>query len=54
VFVKILTLRKVDQKYLKNFEMLCWRRMEKIILMDRVKNEEVLGRVKKKRNVLVQ
>jgi hypothetical protein len=24
------TLRKVDQKYLKGFEMCCWRRMEKI------------------------
>jgi hypothetical protein len=24
------TLRKLDQKYLKSFEMWCWRRMEKI------------------------
>jgi len=24
------TLRAVDQKYLENFEMWCWRRMEKI------------------------
>jgi hypothetical protein len=25
------TLRKVDQKYLKNFEMWCWRRMERSV-----------------------
>jgi hypothetical protein len=24
------TVRKLDQKYLENFEMRCWRRMEKI------------------------
>jgi hypothetical protein len=40
------TLRKVDQKYLKCFEMWCWRRMEKISWTDRVRNEEVLHRVK--------
>jgi hypothetical protein len=28
--VKTLTLRKIDQKYLKSFDMWCWRRMEKI------------------------
>jgi hypothetical protein len=31
------TLRKVDQKYLENFEMWCWRRFE-ISWNDRVKN----------------
>jgi hypothetical protein len=36
------TLRKVDQKYKESFEMMCWRRMEKIICMYRVSNEEVL------------
>jgi hypothetical protein len=46
------TLGEVDQKYLKSFEMWCWRRMEKIILTDRVRNEEVLHRVKKEKNVL--
>jgi hypothetical protein len=39
------TLRKAYQKYLENFEMCCWRRMEKIIWTDRVRNEEVLHRV---------
>jgi hypothetical protein len=46
------TLREVDQKYVKSFEMWCWRRMEKISWIDRVKNEEVLQRVKKKMNIL--
>jgi hypothetical protein len=45
-------LRKVDQKYLESFEMLCWRRMEKISWTDRVRNEEVLHRVKEERNIL--
>jgi hypothetical protein len=48
------TLRKVDQKYLESFEMWCWRRMEKISWIDRVRNEEVrvLHRVKEERNML--
>jgi hypothetical protein len=46
------TLRKVDQKYLERFEMWCWRRMEKISWTDRVRNEEVLHRVKEERNNL--
>jgi replicative superfamily II helicase len=45
------TLRKVDQKYLETFEMWCWRRME-ISWIDRVRNEEVLHRVKVERNIL--
>jgi hypothetical protein len=45
------TLRKVDQKYLESFEMWCWRRM-KISWTDRVRNEEVLHRVKEERNIL--
>ena len=40
------TLRKVDKKCLESFEMLCWRRMEKIL-----KNEEVMHRVKE-RNIV--
>jgi hypothetical protein len=47
-----VTLGKVDQKYLESFEMFCWRRMEKNIWTVHVKNEEVLRRVKEKRNVL--
>jgi hypothetical protein len=46
------TLRKMDQKYLESFEMWCWRWMEKISWTDRVRNEEVLHRVKEKRNIL--
>jgi hypothetical protein len=46
------TLRKVDEKYLESFEMWCWRRMEKISWTDRVRNEEVLHRVKEERNIL--
>ena len=36
------TLRAVDQKHLKSFEMWCWRRKEKISWTDHVRNEEVL------------
>jgi len=42
----------MDQKYLQSFEMWCWRRMEKISWTDRVRNEEVLLRVKEQRNIL--
>jgi hypothetical protein len=50
--IETWTLRKVDQKYLESFKMWCWRRMEKIIWTDRVRNEEVLLRVKQDRNIL--
>jgi len=46
------TLRAVDQKHLKGFEMWCWRRMEKISWTDNVRNEDVLLRVKEQRNIL--
>ena len=45
------TLRQVDQKYLKSFEVWCWRRMEKIRRTD-CERKEVLQRVKKERNIL--
>jgi replicative superfamily II helicase len=45
-------LREVDQKSLGSFEMWCWRRMEEISWTDRVRNEEVLHRVKEKKNIL--
>ena len=45
------TLRKVDQKCLESFKFWCWRRMEKISWTNRVRNEEVLHRVKD-RNIL--
>jgi hypothetical protein len=48
------TLRAVDQKQLESFEMWCWRRMEKISWTDHVRNEDVLLRVKKQRNILYE
>jgi hypothetical protein len=45
-------LWKVDQKYLESFEMWCWRRVEKISGTNRVRNEEVLHRVKEERNIV--
>ena len=45
-----MTLRKTDQKYLESFEMWYWRNVE-IIWTDRVRNEEILQRVKE-RNIL--
>jgi hypothetical protein len=44
-------LKKVDRKYLESFEMWCWRNIE-IGWTDRVRNEEVLERVKERRNIL--
>ena len=41
------TLRATNQKRLENFEIWCWRRMEKISWTDHVRNEDVLLRVKK-------
>jgi len=46
------TLRAIDQKHLESFEMWCWRRMEKISWTDHVRNEDVLLRVKKQKNIL--
>jgi hypothetical protein len=46
------TLGKRDQKHLQSFEMWCWRRMGKINWTHRVRNEEVLQRVKEERNIL--
>jgi hypothetical protein len=46
------TVWGVDQNQLESFEMWCWRRIEKIIWADRVRNEEVLLRVKEQRNIL--
>jgi hypothetical protein len=46
------TLRAADQKCLESFENWCWRRMENISWTDRVRNEEVLEKVKGERNIL--
>jgi hypothetical protein len=48
---KSWTLRKVDQKYLESLEMCCCRRME-TSWTDRVRNEELVQRVKEVRNNL--
>jgi len=45
-------LLRVDRNYVEGFEMWCWRRMETISWTDRVRNEEVLLRVKEKLNIL--
>jgi hypothetical protein len=47
-------LLKVDQTYLESFEKWCWRRIEKISLTDRVRNEEALHNVKEGKNTLIQ
>jgi hypothetical protein len=44
--------QKVDQKYTESSEMWCWRRMEKISWTDRVRSEEILYKMKEKRNIL--
>jgi hypothetical protein len=43
------TLRAVDQKYLKSFEMWCRKRMEKISWIDHVRNKEALLTVKEEK-----
>jgi hypothetical protein len=52
VCAEIGILRTVDQKYLGSSEMWCWRMMEKISWTDRVRNEEMLHKVKEERNIL--
>jgi hypothetical protein len=46
------TLRTVDQKHLESFEMLCWRRMEKISWTDHVRNVKALLTIQEQRNIL--
>jgi hypothetical protein len=46
------TLRAVNQKHLKSFEMWCWRRMEKISWTEHVTIEEVLLGVKEQKKLL--
>ena len=52
--VETLTIRKVDQKHLGSFEMRRLRRIEKISWTDRVRNEEVLQRVKRRGKSYIQ
>ena len=46
------TLQEVGQIYLESIAMLCCRRMEMISWTSRVRNDEVLQRVKVERNIL--
>jgi hypothetical protein len=48
------TLRKVYLKYLESSEVSCWRWKEKIRLIDSVRNEEVLQRVKEEKKSCIQ
>jgi len=48
----MLKFWKVDQKSLRSFEVGCWRTLGKISWTDRVRNEEVLHKVKENRNIL--
>jgi hypothetical protein len=41
VWSETWTLREVDPIYLESYEMWCWRRMEKIGLIDRVRDGEL-------------
>ena len=52
LWAEIWTLRKVNHKYLESFEIWFRRRMENISWMNRVRNEEVLRRVKEERNII--
>jgi hypothetical protein len=51
MMLKIGHFGKVDQKYLGSTEVCCWRRIE-ISWTDRLRNEEVLLRVKEERNII--
>jgi hypothetical protein len=48
---ELWTHLRVDEKYLESSDAWCWRRVKKISWLDRVKNEEVLNRVKEHRNI---
>uniref|UniRef100_A0A8D8XRU9 Endonuclease-reverse transcriptase n=1 Tax=Cacopsylla melanoneura TaxID=428564 RepID=A0A8D8XRU9_9HEMI len=46
------TMRKKEEKFLENFEMWLWRRIENIKWSDKIRNEEVLKRVGEERTIL--
>ena len=48
----LLNSKYSDQTYLEDFEMYLWRRLEKISLTDRVRNEDILQRLNDERNIL--
>ena len=43
------TLRKEDIRKLEAVEMWMWRRMERVSWMDKITNEEILNKVREKR-----
>ena len=48
---KTWTIGETERKRLKAFEMWCYRRMRNIKWMDRITNEEVLGRIGERRTM---
>jgi hypothetical protein len=52
--LKFAPLWEVDLKYVKSIEMSCWRRLEKISWIDRLKNKEELQTVNDGKNILHQ
>ena len=46
------TLIKLERKYLENFEMCCWRRMEKIKWSEKVTNKQVFDHIGEKMTLL--
>ena len=46
------TLRKEDEKRLEAFEMCVWRAMEKVKRVDKVRNDEVLRKIREDRRIL--
>ena len=51
-YEETLDISDSRSKYLESFEMWCWRRIKNISWNDHVRNEEVLQRVKERRNIL--
>ena len=45
-------IRKLERKYLENFKMWFWRRMEKIKCWEELTNEQVLEHIGKKRTIV--
>jgi hypothetical protein len=52
VVLKLGHFGKQNRNKQKIFQMPCWRRIDKIIWTDNVRNEEVLRRVKEEENIL--
>ena len=50
--LKDLDTRKIGAEYLESFEILCWRRMDKIEWSVKVTNQDVLESIKEKRTLL--